>query len=564
MSFKKIRTGVFEINSSYTHSLVVNSTSPLKPYKPGRAVYNFITDSLSIIGEVSKDMQYNGEMYCSEKNWLDFFTYVIVQFSRLGKYEAADELLEFYKDFTGYPMNLICELEIDGEDTILEYVKDEYITVKFMVHYFKENFKRSVIRTFRLVTNKEIEEINMTNWNFFNKCDSLYDIYYSDETKSKYKFLVYPDKEYYPVSSYLFNRGCCNEIEFFFYDDIPDRTIGKIVADYMRYGICDLGIEDDSMMEYYGGYSDWLKICRNGNGNVSLFSDGTKIITSEDDEFIPEYPVSVDFKITDMCSNGCPFCYENSLPDGCDGSEQLIRLIEELPETTEAAIGGGNPIESRLLETILNMEKKCSVSFTINQNDIEKIYDFENRKFRKDCYRKAAAIGISVTNVTAKFCKRIEKISYLNGVQIVWHIIAGVLTYEKLKRFLKAVPKSRVLILGYKNNGRGVDYLRKNSSVTQNQKDFIDNIDEIRENTFSLSFDNLAVEQLGLSDKIPEDDWKLHYLGAEGRYSMFIDMVSGEFTLSSNNKHRWKIEEGMTVKEMFKTVREEASCQSES
>lgn len=55
-------------------------------------------------------MQYNGEMYCSEKDWLDFFTYVIVQFSRMGKYEAADELIEFYKDLTRYQMNIICEL----------------------------------------------------------------------------------------------------------------------------------------------------------------------------------------------------------------------------------------------------------------------------------------------------------------------------------------------------------------------------------------------------------------------------------------------------------------------
>ena len=55
----------------------------------------------------------------------------------------------------------------------------------------------------------------------------------------------------------------------------------------------------------------------NGNYNVTLsLKDGTKIRETEEDEFIPSRPESIDIKITNKCDIGCPFCHENSIAEG--------------------------------------------------------------------------------------------------------------------------------------------------------------------------------------------------------------------------------------------------------
>ena len=50
-----------------------------------------------------------------------------------------------------------------------------------------------------------------------------------------------------------------------------------------------------------------LGIYKNGNYQVTILDDGTKIRRTEEDEFIPEFPENADVKITDKCCQGCPF-----------------------------------------------------------------------------------------------------------------------------------------------------------------------------------------------------------------------------------------------------------------
>ena len=47
---------------------------------------------------------------------------------------------------------------------------------------------------------------------------------------------------------------------------------------------------------------------KNGNYQVTIFSDGTKIRETDDDKFIPAFSESCDLKITDKCDGGCAFC----------------------------------------------------------------------------------------------------------------------------------------------------------------------------------------------------------------------------------------------------------------
>ena len=54
----------------------------------------------------------------------------------------------------------------------------------------------------------------------------------------------------------------------------------------------------------------------NGNYKVMLMSDGTKIRYNDLDNLTPEFAESMDVKLTDKCSVGCPFCYEGCTPAG--------------------------------------------------------------------------------------------------------------------------------------------------------------------------------------------------------------------------------------------------------
>ena len=82
---------------------------------------------------------------------------------------------------------------------------------------------------------------------------------------------------------------------------------------------------------------------QNGNVEVSLFDDGTKIQEWPDEEQPkPKFPVSMDVKITNYCDLNCKFCHEMSTTSGKHGNlDKLFTFLQELPNGTELAIGGG-------------------------------------------------------------------------------------------------------------------------------------------------------------------------------------------------------------------------------
>lgn len=98
-----------------------------------------------------------------------------------------------------------------------------------------------------------------------------------------------------------------------------------------------------------------LKQYINGNYAISLYMDGTKVRTTIglEETPMPEYPESVDMKITDYCDAGCGYCHENSTTKGRHAKfEDIKTLVEGLPEGVELAIGGGNPLAHPEINTI--------------------------------------------------------------------------------------------------------------------------------------------------------------------------------------------------------------------
>ena len=108
---------------------------------------------------------------------------------------------------------------------------------------------------------------------------------------------------------------------------------------------------------------------QNGNATVSIYDDGTKIRMSME-QAKPEFPESMDIKITDYCDAGCVMCHEKSTRKGIHGNlETTLNLLKQLPAGVEIAIGGGNPLSHPDLYHFLEETKKHGIisSMTINE-----------------------------------------------------------------------------------------------------------------------------------------------------------------------------------------------------
>ena len=69
-----------------------------------------------------------------------------------------------------------------------------------------------------------------------------------------------------------------------------------------------------------------------------------------------------------------------------------------------------------------------------------------------------------------------------------------------------------------------------------------------------VSFDNLAIEQLNVKRVVSKEDWEEFYMGDDGNFTFYIDMVKGEFSKNSIAKDRYQIG-NKTIDEMFQFIR---------
>ena len=113
----------------------------------------------------------------------------------------------------------------------------------------------------------------------------------------------------------------------------------------------------------------------------------------------------------------------------------------------------------------------------------------------------------------------------------------------------------KILILGYKELQRGISYKNSYSDVINaNKKYMYDNLEDILSKFKVVSFDNLAIEQLDVKRVVNEKDWDEFYMGDDGSFTFYIDMVKGEFSKNSIAKDRYPIG-NKTIDEMFKFIK---------
>lgn len=286
---------------------------------------------------------------------------------------------------------------------------------------------------------------------------------------------------------------------------------------------------------------------KNGNYVVTLLSDGTKIRETEEDKFIPSFAEGFDMKITDKCDGGCPFCYEGCTPNGRHGDILNYKLLDTLHSYTELAINGNDLSHPDLVPFMHKMkEKKIILNMTVNQIHFERHFDTIKEWIDEGLIY---GLGVSLKEPTDKFINMITQFP-----NAVIHVINGVVSVRDLS--ILAGHNLKVLILGYKNLRRGESYYEQNDDIVNALQEDLNKYlfpEIIDKNWFKVvSFDNLAIKQLHVQEHLPKEQWEEFYMGDDGNYTFYIDMVDGTFGKNSLAAERYPIMD--SIDEMFQKI----------
>jgi len=292
---------------------------------------------------------------------------------------------------------------------------------------------------------------------------------------------------------------------------------------------------------------------KNGNTYTALYEDGTKEHFTMDNDFKFDFAESCDIQISQCCDNGCEWCYYGCSPTGKHGKLTGWKFFETMHPYTEIAINLQYPVPDELTEFLNIMKNKnIIVNITINQNHFMNpfIQSFIKQLIDMDLIK---GIGISLTNPKQE--KFIETVKQYPNTVI--HVIAGITPLKDIEYLMG--HNLKLLILGYKAVGRGARYFTDYYSYVCGDIERLENnLINILNRFKVVSFDNLAIEQLHLKDKLSEKEWETFYGGDDGTVTFFIDLVKGVFAKSSLSPITYPIGD-KTIDEMFEIARNEVA-----
>lgn len=282
---------------------------------------------------------------------------------------------------------------------------------------------------------------------------------------------------------------------------------------------------------------------KNGNYTVKIFSDGTKIRETDDNEFEASFPESMDLKITNMCNVGCAFCHEKSAPNGKHGDLLNLEFINTIHPFTEVAIGGGDPMaHPDIVPFLQNLKSRHIIAnMTVHHSSFLKNRTLIDQLIKD---RLIWGLGVSVVDPTEEFMSAIS--GYENAVV---HVINGVIPIENLRKMYDRDIK--VLILGYKQFGRGKAHFC--AETIKNMMGMHRELPTALKHFAVLSFDNLAVYQLEAKRLVSTEEWQKCFMGDDGHYTMYIDAVERKFAKNSTSEERFDLLDN--IDDMFLAVK---------
>ena len=271
---------------------------------------------------------------------------------------------------------------------------------------------------------------------------------------------------------------------------------------------------------------------------------GDKIRNSRGNKFMPSFAENCDVTITERCDGQCAFCYAGCTPDGKHGNLNA-KFLDTLHPYTELAINGNDMSHPDLIPFLEKMKvRMVFVNVTINQKHFEQHFELI-----KDLQQKGLikGVGVSLNKTTSQFIQRVKSIR-----NVVIHVINGIVTRDDWYNLQN--NDLDVLILGYKTTGRGDDYLCKNQGKVERNQEWLRESLPLSFNKFrTVEFDNLALEQLDVQSMVSEDLWNAHYMGDDGDFTFFINLVGGYFAENSTSSIHYPLMDD--VVDMFNVIR---------
>ena len=292
----------------------------------------------------------------------------------------------------------------------------------------------------------------------------------------------------------------------------------------------------------------------NGNTEVVLYQDGSKERTFSGAPR-PVHPESLDVKITDYCDAGCSYCHEQSTRAGVHGDlAELLRVLSVLPAGVEIAIGGGNPLSHPDLIPFLRSLKFLGLvaNITINQKHLGR---FKDKILGLIWDGLVNGVGISYSS--RAYLPDVLPILKASD-NVVFHVIMGINNVndiEELHTFCQEENRPcKILILGYKEYGFGLNFYLKNQTVEANKyRWFTQLAKNFKKEKLVLSFDNLAIAQLKLRRYFTDNAWSKFYMGDDGIFTMYVDGVKQQFARSSTAVNRTGFQQNSLL-EFFSTL----------
>lgn len=246
-------------------------------------------------------------------------------------------------------------------------------------------------------------------------------------------------------------------------------------------------------------------------------------------DFWPLAPEIVDIKVTDKCLSNCPFCYQNSGPNGQHAKkDHIYSLIDALANigVFEVAVGGGEPTLWPHLVEFLRYCKQSGIVANLSTRSFS-LFDFENRELFDEIVKNCGKVAFSILSLqeAKDFVLLLDKHPrYRHSIQV--QVVAGV--FPTAEEFVDVIDYIHgqcylpITVLGYKLAGRAAAE-HYPDSVKKQQDAFIAYLTKTGR-AYGLSIDTTLASrikgpllQLGVDERLYSTD---------ERFSWYIDLVS--------------------------------------
>ena len=226
-------------------------------------------------------------------------------------------------------------------------------------------------------------------------------------------------------------------------------------------------LEENGIVIDLEGITHWRK---DGDAIIGFNKkNGAKFRASSTPYTKASAPELVDVKITDHCAFKCKFCYQGSSVEGIHAPfERIEEIFDELSQlgVFEVALGGGETTSHPDFAKILRAghDRNLSMNFTSYGTDWVKNEDVI------DALNDIRNIGIGISVHTKRDINKIFKIKETLrerkiywGIELIAQTVVGATPYETILDLIKICGEHKIplLLLGYKNVGRGETYKSK-------------------------------------------------------------------------------------------------------